>query len=274
MALVVAKIPAWPARLLIILVVMMAADGAFAQQTSSDQSLPAAPEPKRSQAQSAQKPEETRLQTTIDVLARRSVFFPELAYNKGPLVVHQKLELAVDTTITPSHFLGALITSGISQARGTLGYGEGWDAYGQRVGSSVASNATSHLFGTFFLPSVLHQDPRYFVKFHGNDLQRVGYAITRVVETRTDDGREVFNWSFVGGGMLAEGLATVYLPPSQRTVGKTFDRVGVRMTFGALSNIVKEYWPDIFKSLKMAKMAPNQPPDPGTVTPQVPATQH
>ena len=270
MARVAVNIPAWPVRLLFMLVVVMATDAAFAQQSSSDQNLPAAPAPKQNQAQSAQKPEETPLQTTFDVLARRSVFFPELAHTRGPLDVPQKLELAVDTAIAPSHFLGALMTSGISQARGTLGYGQGWGAYGQRVGSSVASNTTSHLFGMFFLPSVLHQDPRYFVRLHGNDWQRVGYAITRVAVTRTDDGREAFNWSFVGGGMMAEGLATAYLPPSERTVGKTFDRIGVRMTFGAVSNVVKEYWPDIVKSLRVAKISPSPQTDPGTVTPPAP----
>jgi hypothetical protein len=263
-------IPARLARLLMFVAVVMATGVAFAQQTSGAENIPSAPEPKQNQAQSTQKPEETRLQATIDVLARRSVFFPELAYTKGPLDANQKLELAVDETIAPSHFLGALFTSGVSQARGTLGYGQGWGAYGERVGSSVASNTSSHLFGTFLLPSVLHQDPRYFVKLRGNDFQRVVYAITRVVETRNDDGREEFNWSFVGGGMLAEGLATVYLPASQRTVAKTFSRVGVRMTFGALSNVVKEYWPDIVKSLRVAKMSPNTQPDPGTVTPPAP----
>ena len=79
-------------------------------------------------------------------------------------------------------------------------------------GSSVASNASSHLFGTFLLPTMLHEDPRYFVKAFGGPRSRILYAIERVVITRTDDGRNTFNWSGILGGLMAESLANSYLP--------------------------------------------------------------
>jgi hypothetical protein len=250
---------------------MTAADGAAtAQQGPNSSNLPDAPIPKQDQAQSSQTQDRTPFKTTLEVLGRRSVFFPELAFDKGPLDARQKLELAVDETVAPSRFLGSAFTAGIGQARDSFhDYGQGWEGYGKRFGSSVASNASSHLFGTFLLPSMLHQDPRYFVKLYGTPGQRVRYALERVVLTRTDDGRETFNWSFIMGGLMAEGLATSYLPSSERTVPKTFDRFGVRIGFSALDNVVKEYWPTIFKSLRITKLVPGEKSDPGTVTPPV-----
>jgi hypothetical protein len=39
------------------------------------------------------------------------------------------------------------------------------------------------------------------------------------------------------------------------------------MGFSAVSNIVKEYWPTIFKSLRISNLVPSEQSDPGTVTP-------
>jgi hypothetical protein len=232
-------------------------------RVTQNASLPDAP--------TAQAPaQKSQLKQTIELLGKRSVFFPELAHERGPLTSKQKLQLAVDETIAPSRLLGSAFTAGISQARDALpGYGQGWEGYGKRYGSSVASNASSHLFGTFLIPSLTHEDPRYFVKGSGSPKSRILYAVTRVVITRTDDGRPTFNWSNVLGGLMAEGLATSYLPDNERTAGKTFSRFGIRIGFGALDNVVKEYWPTIFKSLRITKIVPSEGSDPGTVTPQV-----
>jgi len=91
----------------------------------------------RDQAESSKRPNNTPLQATLEVLGRRSVFFPELAFDKGRLDARKKLELAVDETIAPSRFLGSAFTAGISQARDSLDdYGQEWD--GMAMGSDSA----------------------------------------------------------------------------------------------------------------------------------------
>ena len=255
-------------RAIIAFVALLAPSSAALARPASSDDLPDAPTPKQDPAD-IQPKSGTPLTATIGVLGRRSVFFPELAFDRGPLTTKKKLELAVDETIAPSRLMGSAFTSGIGQARNALpGYGQEWGGYGKRFGSSVASNASSHLFGTFLLPSVLHQDPRYFVKFFGSPGNRVRYAVERVLVVRTDEGRETFNWSGLLGGLMAEGLANSYLPDGERTAGKTFSRFGIRVGFGLLDNVVKEYWPTIFRSLRITKMVPNERSDPGTVTPE------
>ncbi len=46
-----------------------------------------------------------------------------------------------------------------------------------------------------------------------------------------------------------EGIANSYLPPGERTVGKTFERAGDRFAWGVGSTLIKEFWPVIFKKL-------------------------
>jgi hypothetical protein len=252
-------------------VLSLGAAVARAQHVRRDVSdLPDAPTPKQDPAGTTQPKQEAPLEEWIGILGKRSIVFPDLAYHKGPLNSWQKFQLSVDETVAPSRFLGSAFTSAIGQARNSLpGYGQGWSGYGKRYGSSVASSASSHFFGTFLLPSALHQDPRYFVKLFGSPRSRILYAIERVVITHRDDGRETFNWSGVLGGLMAEGLANSYLPDGERTAGKTFGRFGVRIGFSSLGNVVKEYWPTIFKSLRITKVVPSRGSDPGTVTPPV-----
>jgi hypothetical protein len=257
--------------LLPIALLFVAGGVAGAQEEPKRENLPDAPEAKQNESSPKRNPDNTPLKTTLEIVGRRSLFFPDLAASKGPLSSGKKLELAVDETIAPSRFSASAFTAGIAQARDALpGYGQEWGGYGKRFGSSMASGASSHLFGTFLLPAMLRQDPRYFVNLHGSAGQRVRYAFRRVLVTRTDRGGEAFNWSGVIGSLLAESLANSYLPDGERTAGKTFSRFGFRMGFSAASNIVKEYWPTIFKSLRMSKLVPSEQSDPGTVTPPSP----
>ena len=96
---------------------------------------------------------------------------------------------------------------------------------------------------------------------------RVAYALRRAVVIRTDDGRETFNIPGTVGPLLAEGLANTYLPDSERTAGKTFERYGIRLGFSAANNLLKEYWPSIFKKLRIDKVAPGFGPDKPQRTP-------
>jgi hypothetical protein len=261
----------WLSLLLLSALLLMAGGVAAAQEGPKRGNLPDAPA-KQSATHATQEPEKTRLKTTLGIIEKRSLFFPDLATDKGPLSSGKKFELAIDETIAPSRFTASAFTAGISQARNALpGYGQEWGGYGKRCGSSMASGASSHLFGTFLLPAMLRQDPRYFVKLHGSVGQRVGYALRRLVVTRTDSGGEAVNWSGVIGALLAESIANSYLPDGERTPGRTFTRFGFRMGFSAASNILKEYWPTIFKSMRMSKLVPNERSDPGTVTPPTPS---
>jgi len=239
---------------LVAAIVLFVGMATLAQQTPTDKPLPNAPAPKQ---QPVSPKHENPLQTTVGILGRHSIFFPDLATSPGPLLRLQKLELAADKSGAPSRFLSSSLGAGIGQARDSLpAYGQEWGGYGKRFGSSMASGATTEFFGTFLFSSLLRRDPRYFVLLRGRPLHRIGYGISRLAVGRTDSGKEAFNWPGILGPLFAEGLANSYLPEAEQTPGRTFQRYGVRLGFTAASNILKEYWPNIFKTLRMQKISP------------------
>lgn len=188
---------------------------------------------------------------TVGILSRRSIFFPDLATNRCPLTSMQKFKLFVDKTIAPSTWVSAGFSSAEKQAFNTYpGYGQGWEGYGKRYGAAIADSASTNFLGTFLFPSLFHQDPRHFFYNRPGTWKKIKYAVGRQVVTRTDSGRNAFNWSRVLSVIAAEGIANSYLPPDERTVGKTFTRAGDRFAFGVGSTLLKEFWPVIFKKLR------------------------
>src|SRR5690242_18024478 len=129
-------------RLSVILI--LGSEALAAQQEPKPKDLPEAPVPKQEQAPHKR---DSAFRTTVDVLGRRSIFFPDLAASPGPLNSKQKLELFADKSVAPSRLLTSGIGAGIGQARDSLpGYGQGMSGYGNRFGSSIATATSTDFF--------------------------------------------------------------------------------------------------------------------------------
>ena len=257
-------------RLAVIL--LLSSETLAAQQEPKPTELPEAPAPK---PEPAPHKRDNAFRTTVEVLGRRSVFFPDLAASPGPLDTKQKLELFAGKSIAPSRLITSGIGAGIGQARDSFpGYGQGMSGYGNRLGSSMATGVSTEFFSTFLFASMLRRDPRYFVSLRGGPWRRIGYGVSRLVVSRTDLGTEGVNWPQRFGPLFAESLANSYLPVKEQTAGRTFRRYGIRLGFSAGTNILKEYWPTIFRNLRIAKIAPGLNPNPSPAVPRPHATLH
>jgi hypothetical protein len=202
----------------------------------------------------------------LQVVAKRSKFFPNLATDSNSMTSGEKFKLFVNNSISGAALVGSLASAGFGQAiDSNSDYGQGGEGFAKRFGAAMATNATSNFVGTWALASVLHQDPRFFVSGKQKFRDRVRYASRRLFIIRTDSGGEAFNWSGLMGPLAAEGVANTYLPESERTAGDTFKRYGVDVAIQLGSNILREYWPSIFKKLRMPNLAPQvttaPPPD-------------
>jgi hypothetical protein len=96
---------------------------------------------------------------------------------------------------------------------------------------------------------IARQDTRYYTLGTGGFFKRTGYSLSRVVITRSDSGREVFNVSEVGGAAAAAGISTTYYPARERSVGNFATEWSVNVGIDAASFVAKEFWPEINKKL-------------------------
>src|ERR1019366_9075939 len=172
----------------------------------------------------------------------------------SPITTKQKFTIArKDTLDYPSYALAAAF-SGLSQLEDSNpSFGQGIKGYARRYASAVADQDIGNFMTEAILPSLLHEDPRYFRKVHGTFKSRLLYAATRVLVTRTDAGNWRFNSSeFLGNGAVA-ALGNLYYP-DDRGFNSTMQRMGMQIGTDAISGVLKEFWPDI-KNKWLAKHA-------------------
>ncbi len=114
---------------------------------------------------------------------------------------------------------------------------------------SYVDQAIENYMVEAIVPIITHQDNRYYTLGKGGFFKRTGYALSRAVITRNDDGNNTFNTSEVIGAGAAAGIANLYYPSSQRTFSKTASRWGINVGVDAGTFVFKEFWPDINKAI-------------------------
>ena len=231
---------------------LLVCDGGLAQQSRSD-TLPDAP----SQTQEPPSTPQTAnpIQGSVEIfklLEQKSLVFPDLATNRGPLTSWQKFELAANNSVALSTIGAAASGAAYGQAiNSPSGYHQGAEGYGKRLGADMARAASDNLFGTFLLASALHQDPRFYVKNNLSFKQSLEYAAVRVFITRSDSGEREVNYSGLIGPLMGEGLANAYYPDENRTVGSTFTRYASDLGWKFGGNLLRQYWPSINRKLRL-----------------------
>jgi len=112
---------------------------------------------------------------------------------------------------------------------------------------------TDQVSGTFFteaiLPTLTHEDPRYYTLGKNGFFKRARYAFSRSFITRNDRGTDEFNISEIGGNASEAALSNLYYPASERGFGKTAKNFATQMIITATANVLKEFWPDIRKNV-------------------------
>jgi hypothetical protein len=169
-------------------------------------------------------------------------FYSSYIWKAEPLNKRQKFELALHSIADPVGFLATGVVAGAEQANNTFkGYGQGAQGYAKRYGAAYADDALGRMIGSAILPSLLHQDPRYFYKGSGTTWSRAVYAMSRAVITRGDNGKMQPNYSRVLGAFAAGGLSNLYHPAGDRGVGLTLSNALIDTAGSAAENLVREF---------------------------------
>ena len=163
----------------------------------------------------------------------------------APLTKGQKFDLWYHSSIDPFTFVVAGIDAGIEQAENSYPeYHQGFEGFAKRYGASYADSVDGNFWGNAVLPSLLHQDPRYFRLGHGSPKGRLWYAVLSTVRCKGDDGRWEPSYSNVLGNLIGGAISNAYYPASDRGVGLTLERGFTVTAEGAIGAVAYEFYPD------------------------------
>jgi hypothetical protein len=167
-----------------------------------------------------------------------------------PLSLKQKFWLATQESFDYSAFVYAGIFAGAAMAQKSQPqFGQGAAGYGIYFAHTFADDTIENFMVEAIVPTLTKEDPRYYTLGKGGFFKRTGYAVSRLFITRTDSGHPTFNVSeFVGSGAAA-GIGNAYYPTDTNQWVKTYQRWASQIIQDGISNVAKEFWPDINKAV-------------------------
>jgi hypothetical protein len=216
--------------------------GGAAQGSSSSQSSTQQPDVQKSQHEKADEQiKEQEKQRVVGVLPQFNISYHSDA---ASMTAVQKMKLAFRSSIDPVAFGVAFVAAGYHEAMDDdTGFGWGIEGYGKRAGAAYLDSFDGNIIGNGILPSILHQDPRYFRLGHGTITHRLLYSLaTNVVCKHDNTHRWEPNYSNVGGNLISGAISNLYYPSGESGIGQTF-------TEGGIGSIFDEFWPDVSRKL-------------------------
>jgi hypothetical protein len=197
--------------------------------------------------------EEQLAEEQVDAQIRQRVFgiFPNFytsfIWNAAPLKPRQKFRLAFRSATDIDSFFNAGILAAVQQANNSYpGYGQGAQGYGKRYGADYADLFAGHMIGGAILPSLFHQDPRYFYQGTGTVRSRAWHAISSSFLCRGDNGRRQFNYSHILGNLAAGAISNLYRPDEDRGAVLVIDNALLHTAALAGANLAREF---VFRSI-------------------------
>ena len=163
-----------------------------------------------------------------------------------PPTPKQAFIIATKNSFDYSSFIFVGITSALAEASNAHPQlGKGLPGYGRYYWRGYLDKTDGNYLVIFALPTVFHQDERYFAKGEGGFFKRGIYAASRILITPDYHGHNSFNASEVFGRGMAQGISLSYYPSHDHTAGALAVKYGWAMGRDALTNVFREFWPDI-----------------------------
>ncbi len=185
--------------------------------------------------------EQVRIEEKQRVFGIIPNFYVSYEKDAAPLTTKLKFQLAAKVTFDPITFLGVAIVAAAGQAGDHPNYQEGWKGYGERYGAAYTNGFTDIMIGGAILPSLLHQDPRYFYQGTGTNKSRALHALASPFVCRGDNGARQPNYSTIGGDLASAALSNAYYPASNRGVGLFLSNFLIGTGQRAASNLMQEF---------------------------------
>jgi hypothetical protein len=163
-----------------------------------------------------------------------------------PTTTHQKFKIALQDSFDYSAFLEVGILAGIGQLQNSQpSFGDGAAGYGQYYWHGFVDNTDGNFMTEFIVPTLTREDPRYYTLGRGGIPHRTVYSVSRLFITRNNQGNPTPNFSEIVGNGAASSISSLYYPADQRGWTKIGQRWVLLVGIDGLSNLVKEFWPDV-----------------------------
>ncbi|MGA7312824.1 MAG: carboxypeptidase-like regulatory domain-containing protein [Silvibacterium sp.] len=166
-----------------------------------------------------------------------------VVYDRGvvSLTPGLKFNLALKASTDPVTFLGAASLAGIDQAAKLHDYQQGAKGYGKRLGAAYSNFFTEMMIGDAILPSILHQDPRYFYQGTGTTKSRMFHALSNPFVCRGDNGHLQPNYSAWGGYLASGAISNAYYPASNRGPGLVLSTALIDLAQSMANGVLQEF---------------------------------
>lgn len=158
----------------------------------------------------------------------------------------QAFMMATQNSFDYSSFLFVGLTSLL--AKGTDAHpdlGKGVSGYWAYTWRGFLDKTDGNYLVLWALPTVLHEDERYYAMGRGGFWKRSIYAGTSVIVTPNYQGRKTFNFAEMVGRAGAQAISTTYYPSGDDTTLDLAEKFGYAVGRDALTNVFREFWPDI-----------------------------
>jgi len=159
-----------------------------------------------------------------------------------PLTTRMKFHLAYKSLTNPFFFARTAAWAGVQQARDDPSeWHQGAKGYSKRLGAGFADGVTGSLISNAILPSLLHQDPRYFYQGSGTKKSRSLHAVLAPFVCKGDNGAWQPNYSQLGGSLIGYSISSAYYPSSDRTAGHLFQTFGIDLGLHVVGSLAQEF---------------------------------
>jgi len=167
-----------------------------------------------------------------------------------PLTPKEKARLAMRNVLDPFNGLTILADAGVAVGSDAdSAYGPGMTGFGRYVGVSYTQDITGEFFGTFLIPSIVHQDPHYHRTPTASIPRRVGHAIVQVVWTQGDNAKGMVNYANVVGFAIDDEIGNLYVPGQKTNLPSSSERYGVTLATAPADNLITEFLPDLARRI-------------------------
>jgi hypothetical protein len=167
-----------------------------------------------------------------------------------PQSFKEKFWLATQDSFDYSSFIYAGIFAGAAMSgKSQPSFAQGAAGYGDYFAHTFADDTVENYMVEAVMPALTKEDPRYYTLGTGGFFKRSGYALSRLLITRTDSGKKTLNLSEIVGAGAAAGIGNTYYPTNTNQFVQTYQRWISQVVQDGASNMIKEFWPDVRKAL-------------------------